>query len=108
MVRMVQSLMQFMRELRGILTGAQNVPPVIRSAPAPLTGDDLTRITGLSDEQADRLRTAGVTTYARLAELSPDELRLITLTPDHVAADPGQWQAQAQHLLGMQPEGGRA
>jgi len=107
-VRMVQSLMQFMRELRGILTGAQNGSPALRPAPVNYVGDDLTQITGLNAEQADRLRTAGVTTYARLAELSPDELRLITLTPDGVAADPGQWQAQAQHLLRMLPEGGRA
>jgi hypothetical protein len=108
LVRMVQSVMQFMRELRGILTGAQNGSPALRPAPVNTVGDDLTQIAGLNAEQADRLRTAGVTTYARLTELSPDELRLITLTPDGVAADPGKWQAQAQHLLQLQPEGGRA
>lgn len=107
LVRMVQSLMQFMRELRGILTGAQNGSPALRPAPVNTLGDELTQIAGLNAEQADRLRTAGVTTYARLAELSPDELRLITLTPDGAAADPEQWQTQAQHLLRLQLEGGR-
>ncbi|HAJ35450.1 MAG TPA: hypothetical protein DCL15_07130 [Chloroflexi bacterium] len=52
----------------------------------------------MSSEHAARLRAAGVTTYARLAALSPDELHMITLTPGDAAIDPIQWQMQAQQL----------
>jgi predicted flap endonuclease-1-like 5' DNA nuclease len=72
-----------------------------------LPADDLTRIAGLSAEQAARLRTAGVTTYTRLAQLSPDELRMITLTPGGATADPAQWQVQARQLATVQSGGER-
>ncbi|HHY55926.1 MAG TPA: hypothetical protein GYA08_10865 [Chloroflexi bacterium] len=108
LVRIVQSFVHFIRQLREIFTGAEAPRPQVHPAPPAPPGDDLTRIAGLGAEQAARLRMAGVTTYARLAELSPDELRMITLTPDNAAFDPGAWQAQARQLHGMQPEGGRA
>jgi hypothetical protein len=107
LVRMVQSLMQFMRQLREILGGAEGARPAIRTAPLTLPADDLTRIAGLSAEQAARLRTAGVTTYTRLAQLSPDELRMITLTPGGATADPAQWQVQARQLATVQSGGER-
>lgn len=107
LVRMVQSLMQFMRQLREILGGSGGARPAIRTAPLTLPADDLTRIAGLSAEQAARLRTAGVTTYTRLAQLSPDELRMITLTPGGATADPAQWQVQARQLATVQSGGER-
>jgi hypothetical protein len=98
LVRMVQSLMQFMRQLREILGGAEGARPAIRTAPLTLPADDLTRIAGLSAEQAARLRTAGVTTYTRLAQLSPDELRMITLTPGGATADPAHGRCRRGNL----------
>lgn len=98
LVRIVQSFVQFIRQLRQIITGAEAPRPAVRPASTLTSEDDLTQIAGLSSEHAARLRAAGVTTYARLAALSPDELRMITLTPGDADIDPVQWQMQAQQL----------
>jgi hypothetical protein len=105
LVRIVQSFVQFIRQLRQIMTGAEAPRPEVRPALAVAPEDDLTRIAGLSREHAARLRAAGVTTYARLAALSPDDLRMITLTPDEPAVDPAQWQTQARQLAIKQQAG---
>lgn len=105
LVRIVQSFVQFIRQLRQIMTGAEASRPEVRPALAVAPEDDLTRIAGLSREHAARLRAAGVTTYARLVALSPDELRMITLTPGEPAVDPAQWQTQARQLANKQQAG---
>jgi hypothetical protein len=106
LVRIVQSFVQFIRQLRQIITGAEAPRPVVRPVPTVASADDLTRIAGLSNEHAARLRAAGVTTYARLAALSPDELRRIALKPGDAAIDPVQWQTQAQQLAVAAQQGG--
>jgi predicted flap endonuclease-1-like 5' DNA nuclease len=68
-------------------------------------GDDLTRIDGLNADHAERLRTAGVTTYAKLAQLSTDELRLITLTPNSAATNYAAWRVAAAQLAADGHEG---
>ncbi len=104
LVRLVQSLVHFARQVRAILTGDE-ARPALHTAPASADGDDLTRIAGLNADHATRLKTAGVTTYARLAQLSPDELRMITFTPGGAAVDPAGWRQAAAQLASS--EGGR-
>lgn len=105
LMRIVQSFVQFIRQLRQIVTGAETPRPEVRPPAPNALEDDLTQIAGLSSEHAARLRAAGVTTYSRLAALSPDELRMITLTPGDTAIDPVQWQARAQQLATLQQGG---
>jgi len=95
LVRLVQSVVAFVRQLRTIVTGAETPRPALHAAPASIVADDLTQIDGLHADHAARLRTAGVTTFAHLAQLSPDEVRLITLTPGAAAADYARWPVQA-------------
>ena len=58
--------------------------------------DDLTAIRGLGKASQDRLRAAGIKTYAGLAEASPEALRNI-LGKQAKAED---WIAQAEALAG--------
>lgn len=97
LVRLVQSLVYFARQVRGILTGTDAARPALHTAPGA-AGDDLTRIAGLNADHAARLHTAGVTSYARLAQLSPDELRQIAFTPGGAAVDPVGWRQAAAQL----------
>jgi hypothetical protein len=97
LVRLVQSLVYFARQVRGILTGTDAARPALHNAPVA-AGDDLTRIAGLNADHAARLNTAGVTSYARLVQLSPDELRQIAFTPGGAAVDPAGWRQAAAQL----------
>ena len=96
LVRLVQAMAQFMRQVREIVTGREMPATEIGMKASDV--DDLTRIEGLTLEQAERLRVAGVTTFERLAALSPDELRLLTLTPGSASVDVERWRAQAARL----------
>ncbi|HQY90641.1 hypothetical protein [Caldilinea sp.] len=105
LVRLVQSMVQFVRQVRTILTGADAARPALRAEHELSAGDDLTRINGLNADHAERLRTAGVITYAKLAQLSTDELRLITLTPNGVATNYAEWRVAATQLAADGQEG---
>ncbi len=69
--------------------GAQAGPPRIDVAP-----DDLTEIKGIGPTFAKRLAEAGVTTFADIANASPEYLREVTHAP--AVARPEEWIAQAQ------------
>jgi predicted flap endonuclease-1-like 5' DNA nuclease len=56
--------------------------------------DDLTAIKGIGPTFARRLHEAGVTSFAALAALSPDEVRAITAVANW-QADPADWIAEA-------------
>lgn len=58
--------------------------------------DDLTQIDGIGPTFAKRLAEAGITTFAQLAALSPEEAREITHVT--VQSDPADWIAEAQSL----------
>jgi predicted flap endonuclease-1-like 5' DNA nuclease len=57
--------------------------------------DDLTVISGLGPASARRLNEAGVSTFAQLAELSPDRALEIT---SYTQGDFAQWIADAKEL----------
>lgn len=61
--------------------------------------DDLTTIKGIGLTFARRLQEAGVTSFAALAALSPDEVREMTAVANW-QADPADWIAAAKELAG--------
>jgi predicted flap endonuclease-1-like 5' DNA nuclease len=90
---------------------AVDLADVVEGAPAPTayspasgqtglvgaTHDDLTAIEGIGPKLNEVLHAAGITTFARLASTSPDELRgIVAGAGSHFAlADPGSWPEQA-------------
>lgn len=58
--------------------------------------DDLTDIKGIGPVFARRLAEAGITTFAELAQASPDHLRQVTQAT--ATANPEEWIAQARDL----------
>jgi large subunit ribosomal protein L21 len=79
--------------------------PVLKSvqvdkAPSPeqaaATSDDLTQIKGIGPAYARRLADGGITTFASLADASPDHLREVTHAT--AAANPEKWIAQAREM----------
>lgn len=71
-------------------------PAVSRSAATGAASDDLQLVPGIGPTYAQRLKDAGVTTYAALAALTSDQLRAIVGGRPNVS----QWIADAQHLAG--------
>ena len=59
--------------------------------------DDLTQISGIGPTFARRLQAAGITTFAKMAALSPDYLREVSQAATW-QADPEEWIAQANAL----------
>jgi len=100
----VKNIIDFTAGFMGILfekyEGAQGQAHEEGSEPAvePQTAevDDLTQIDGIGPTFAKRLTEAGFTTFALLAELSPEEAREITHVT--VQSDPADWIAEAQSL----------
>ena len=71
-------------------------PAVSRSSVTGAAADDLQLVPGIGPTYAQRLKDAGVTTYAALAALTSDQLRAIVGSRPNVS----QWIADAQHLAG--------
>lgn len=63
-------------------------------AAATLAADDLTEIKGIGPVFAERLRQAGITTFADVAQASADQLREVTHATS--VANPDEWIAQAK------------
>jgi len=66
------------------------------------TGDDLTQINGIGPAYAARLRSAGITTLAQLAEADEAHLAEIIDAPTWRRTNYGAWIAQAKVLLGKE------
>lgn len=66
--------------------------------------DDLTKISGIGPTYAGRLYTAGITTYAALAQLTPAQIKAI-VAPGRTGnfIDAESWIAQAQALAQAKP-----
>lgn len=67
---------------------------VTRTAEAVLAADDLTEIKGIGPVFAERLRQAGITTFADVAQASADQLRDVTHATS--VANPDEWIEQAK------------
>ena len=65
-----------------------------RTAEARLPADDLTEIKGIGPVFAERLRQAGITTFADVAKASADQLREVTQATS--VANPDEWIEQAR------------
>ncbi len=59
-----------------------------------LAADDLTEIKGIGPVFAERLRQAGITTFADVAQASADQLRDVTHATS--VANPDEWIEQAK------------
>ena len=73
---------------------SQATETATRTAEAVLAADDLTEIKGIGPVFAERLRQAGITTFADVAKASPDQLREVTHATS--VANPDEWIEQAQ------------
>lgn len=82
--------------------GPEIAPAPVPDAPipAPASGDDLTRIKGLGPKIAALLGEFGITTFAQIAALTPDEVERIDAKMGRFAGRfaRDQWVAQAQLL----------
>ena len=65
---------------------------------APAGADDLTAIKGIGPKFAETLHAAGITTFAALAELSPERLEEIVQPAAWQKVDFADWVAQAADL----------
>ena len=72
---------------------AKAAEPATRAA-ATLAADDLTEIKGIGPVFAERLRQAGITTFADVAKTSADQLREVTHATS--VANPDEWIEQAK------------
>lgn len=76
--------------------------PETADAGGPPSGDDFTRIKGIGPGVAKRLTQAGITTYAKLAALSPAQVNDIIAFPgknaDTIAKE--DWTGQAKAFAG--------
>lgn len=69
--------------------------PVNVSPPAPPAADDLTRIEGIGPKISSWLNEAGITTFAQVAALTPDQLAEILRNAGHRIAVTDTWPEQA-------------
>ena len=78
---------------------AESVPVLESVALDPDAADNLEAITGIGPVYADRLRKAGIQTYAQLAELTPEHVQQI-IGPIRSGSmiDAQSWIAEAQQL----------
>lgn len=75
------------------------VSPANAAEPEPIQPDDFKKIEGIGPKIADLLHNAGISTYAHLANTSPEQIQdiLDEAGPQYKLADPTSWPQQAQH-----------
>jgi predicted flap endonuclease-1-like 5' DNA nuclease len=73
---------------------SQATETATRTAGAVLAADDLTEIKGIGPVFAERLRQAGITTFADVAKTPAEQLREVTHATS--VANPDEWIAQAK------------
>jgi predicted flap endonuclease-1-like 5' DNA nuclease len=84
------------------------------SATTPPGADDLTRIRGISPKTANRLYEAGILTFAKLANMSPDEIVTRIGSPSGVSVESvtkRDWIGQAREMasqMGQEAEASAA
>ena len=75
---------------------AAPAPTPTEPAPAPVDVEDLTKIEGIGPKIAEHLNASGITTFAQLAAVSPEDLKGILVAGGFNSQDPGTWPDQAQ------------
>lgn len=71
----------------------------LAASPQPAaSAHDLTRINGIGETYAARLRAAGIDTFARLAEQTPESLQATLHAPEWRMPDYESWLQQAREL----------
>lgn len=95
--REIQNLQEQLAQLSNSKTASKGTP----TANAP---DSLERIDGINVIFAQRLQTAGVRTFAQLAQLSPERIVEIIRPKSRQAINPAAWIAQAKQMA-QQREG---
>jgi predicted flap endonuclease-1-like 5' DNA nuclease len=74
------------------------LPPDSPYRPEP-QDDDLAIIKGIGLKSAAALKSAGVRTFAKLAQTSPERLKEILIAAGLRLPDPATWPAQATEIL---------
>lgn len=67
-------------------------------APAPQEIDDLTRISGIGPKTSAALQTAGITTFAQMAEMEVEEIQLVLTEAGIRRGNPESWWEQARKI----------
>jgi large subunit ribosomal protein L27 len=77
------------------------LPHTMTQPEAAISGDDLTRVSGIGPKTVAVLAAAGITTYAQLAAATEAGLREIleSAGPRYRLLDPTTWPDQAGRLL---------
>ncbi|MBL8164838.1 MAG: hypothetical protein JNJ61_22825 [Anaerolineae bacterium] len=85
---------------------AQPAPAESRAA-APVKSDDLTIIEGIGPKSAEALKKSGITTFAKLANMSAEEITRIVKVEHKVqiVGDAATWAKQARYLADGDLEG---
>jgi predicted flap endonuclease-1-like 5' DNA nuclease len=92
-----KNIIDFTAGLMGILFDKYDGSAVVETETMETAeADDLTQIDGIGPTFASRLSEAGITTFAQLAAISPEDAREITHVT--VQSDPADWIAEAQTL----------
>jgi large subunit ribosomal protein L17 len=82
-----------MEEMPAASEAQRATEAVIAAAVQP---DDLTKIEGIGPKVNQVLQTAGIQTFAQLAEASPESLKTILAAEGLQLMDPGTWPEQAR------------
>ena len=83
--------------------GATAAAPSRSQIVTPAANDDLTRIKGIGPVFAERLRQAGIDSFAAVAVASPDALRNAVKAAAWQNVDPESWIEEARQLSGAAP-----
>ncbi len=70
--------------------------PAIQTAPVPIRADDLTLIEGIGSKICGLLQSAGITTFAQLAAMRPEQIDAVLHAAGLRLADPQTWPEQAR------------
>lgn len=90
-------------ETRVVLPPDEGKPaptPAAESKAPPVEPDDLTSIDGIGPKYAAVLRDAGLTSFAQLAKMNPEEIKEIFRAATGRTPNPSDWIKQAQKLSG--------
>jgi predicted flap endonuclease-1-like 5' DNA nuclease len=92
---------QMRQQLAASVQSRQPAEPIPLKPEPDARPDDLTQIRGIGPVFARRLRQAGITSFAQLANTSADALREIVAAEDWQKIEPVRWAQEAAGLAGQ-------